>query len=147
MDCMCPAVLCGAEDTRSAWQSIKVGEFSANQRAPSPRSLRVVILRCEPDGALAPSASASLEGRLTNVQAAILRGARERAPQDDANACGKRPASVLRLVDQLALLDPRHHVAEFDADLLDRMGGELGAGCLTRVLVDLILQHPLAPHL
>src|SRR5262245_29216065 len=41
-------------------------------------------------------------------------------------------ALVLALVDQRALLDPRHHVAELFADLLDRVGGELGAGGLER---------------
>jgi hypothetical protein len=48
--------------------------------------------------------------------------------------------SVLGLVDQRALLDPRHHVAEFFADFLDRMGRELGAGGLERGLVDLVLE-------
>src|SRR5215470_8103247 len=55
--------------------------------------------------------------------------------------------SVLRLVDQSALLDPRHHVAELFADLLDRMRGKLGAGRLERGLVDLVLQHPVAGKL
>src|SRR6266540_4713011 len=56
-------------------------------------------------------------------------------------------ASVLGLVDQRALLDPRHHVAEFCADFLDRVLGELGAGGLERSLVDLVLQHPVAGEL
>src|SRR6184192_1470599 len=38
--------------------------------------------------------------------------------------------SILGLVDQRAFLDPRHHVAELDADLLDRVLRELGAGRL-----------------
>src|SRR6266852_2635929 len=53
-------------------------------------------------------------------------------------------ALILGLVDQGALLDPRHHVAELDADFLDRVGGELGAGRLERGLVDLVFQHPVA---
>src|SRR5438128_12270058 len=57
------------------------------------------------------------------------------------------PTSVPGLVDQRAFLDPRHHVAELDADFLDRMSGELGAGRLERGLVDLVLQHPVAREL
>src|SRR5580698_8639143 len=51
-------------------------------------------------------------------------------------------ASVAALVDQRALLDPRHHLAQLGADMLDRVLGELGAGRLERGLVDLVLQHP-----
>src|SRR5450759_5690830 len=51
---------------------------------------------------------------------------------------------ILRLVDQRALLDPRHHLAQLGADLLGGMLGELGAGGLERGLVDLVLQHPVA---
>src|SRR3984893_19377779 len=57
---------------------------------------------------------------------------------------GSGDPSVLALVDQRALLDPWHHVAQLDADLLDRMRGELGAGGLERGLVDLVLEHPVA---
>src|SRR6516225_2177250 len=56
----------------------------------------------------------------------------------------KQRALILRLVDQRALLDPRHHVAELGADFFDRVRGELGAGRLERGLVDLVLQHPVA---
>ena len=51
---------------------------------------------------------------------------------------------VLGLVDQRALLDPGHHVAEFRADFLDRVLGELGTGRLERGLVDLVLEHSVA---
>src|SRR5690349_21122463 len=64
------------------------------------------------------------------------------APQDEV-----WHRSVLALVDQRALLDPRHHVAELGADFLDRVFGELGAGGLERGLVDLVLQHPVAGEL
>src|SRR5258706_14900214 len=50
--------------------------------------------------------------------------------------------SILGLVDQRALLDPGHHVAQLSADVLDRMGGEFCARGLERGLVDLVLQHP-----
>ena len=40
--------------------------------------------------------------------------------------------SVLRLVDQLVLRDPRHHGAQLGAHFLDRMGGAAGAGGLER---------------
>src|SRR5690242_8141511 len=52
--------------------------------------------------------------------------------------------SVLALVDQRALLDPRHHVAKLGADLFDVVLGETRAGRLERGLVDLVLQHPVA---
>src|SRR5664280_3326388 len=55
-----------------------------------------------------------------------------------------RRGSILGLVDQGTLLNPRHHVAELCADLLDRVLRELGAGRLERGLVDLVLQHPVA---
>src|ERR1700749_1942576 len=54
---------------------------------------------------------------------------------------------VLALIDQCALLDPRHHVAELGADFLDRVCRELGAGGLERGLVDFVLQHPVAGEL
>jgi hypothetical protein len=38
----------------------------------------------------------------------------------------RSPQLILRLVDQRALLDPGHHVAQLGADVLDRVGGELG---------------------
>src|SRR5207302_8683655 len=52
--------------------------------------------------------------------------------------------SIAALVHQCLGLDPRHHGAQFFADLLDRVLGELGAHRLERGLVDLVLQHPVA---
>ena len=51
---------------------------------------------------------------------------------------------VLGLIDQGFFFNPRHHVAELGADLLDRMLGHLLAHGLERGLVDLVLQHPVA---
>ena len=51
--------------------------------------------------------------------------------------------SVPRAVDQRPLLDPRHHVAQLGADLLDRMRCAFGAHRLERSLIDFVLQHPL----
>src|SRR5262249_5270650 len=51
---------------------------------------------------------------------------------------------ILALVHQRAFLDPRHHVAQLSADLLNRMRGELGPRRLERGLVDLVLKHPIA---
>jgi hypothetical protein len=52
--------------------------------------------------------------------------------------------SVPAFVDQRPLLDPRHHVAQLGADLLDRMRRALGAHRLERGLVDAVLEHPVA---
>src|SRR5689334_853931 len=60
--------------------------------------------------------------------------ARARPGRARPRGCG----SVAGLVDQRLLGDPRHHAAELGADLLDRVGGELGAGRLERGLVDLV---------
>src|SRR6185437_12126305 len=59
----------------------------------------------------------------------------------------KKRGSVLALVHQRALLDPRHHLAQLGADLLDGMFSELGARRLEGRLVDLVLQHPVAREL
>src|SRR6266516_3369393 len=56
----------------------------------------------------------------------------------------KFAASIPALVHERLGLDPRHHGAQFFADLLDRMLGELGAHRLERGLVDPVLQHPIA---
>src|SRR5262249_5434482 len=60
------------------------------------------------------------------------------------DGCAQPRRSVAALVDQRALLDPRHHLAQLRADLFGRVLGELGAGRLERGLVDLVLQHPVA---
>src|ERR1700730_7728435 len=73
----------------------------------------------------------------------LSRSSRSGPPERDALERGIA-CLVPRLVDQRALLDPRHHVAEFGADVLDRMLGELGAGGLERGLVDLVVQDPVA---
>src|SRR6476646_321998 len=55
--------------------------------------------------------------------------------------------SVPALVDECALLDPRHHGAQLGADLLDRMSRALRAHGLERGLVDAVLQHPVLDEL
>src|SRR6201989_1183654 len=47
-------------------------------------------------------------------------------------------ALVLGLIHQSTLLDPWHHVAELEANLLDRVLRELGTGRLERGLVHLV---------
>src|SRR6478752_2630425 len=79
----------------------------------------------------------SAQGRLLRPGITIIAGVPSR----------RTAGSVLGLVDQRALLDPGHHVAQLCADVLDRMLGELGAGRLERSLVDLVLEHPVAREL
>src|SRR5437762_9185192 len=52
--------------------------------------------------------------------------------------------SVLALVDQCVLLDPRHHRAQPLADLLDRVLGGAAAQCLEARLAGGVFQHPFA---
>src|SRR3546814_11448313 len=52
--------------------------------------------------------------------------------------------SVLRLVDELVLGDPRHHRAQFGADLFDRVfGGEFAGGLHFR-LAGAVVEHETA---
>src|SRR6267142_6302693 len=68
-----------------------------------------------------------------------------RTPVPPAGASSAR--LIPALVNQCALLDPRHHGAQLGTDLLDRMSRALRAHGLERGLVDAVLQHPVLAEL
>jgi hypothetical protein len=69
-------------------------------------------------------------------------GARRPLPRKRARRA--LPPQFFVLSTSAAFLDPRHHVAQFHPDFLDRMLRQFSARGLERGLVDLVLQHPVA---
>src|SRR5687767_12410931 len=73
----------------------------------------------------------------------------ERQYRETNNACANVSRyvvtrSVLRLVDELVLADPRHHRAQLAADLLDRMLRLQLAGGLQLGIADAVVEHEVA---
>src|SRR5258708_39931782 len=78
--------------------------------------------------------------RLALTPVPSRRGEGWRGGRDRTGARG----SVLALVDQGVLLDPRHHRAQLLADLLDRVLGGAAAQCLEAWLAAGVFAHPFA---